>query len=392
MMIHRAISKTSGHNMSSFYHSLSLVELIKRIVEAGDRQALEEFHNNRTVFCFKYGRPLRFIEYLNRLRESAIRMRWQSCSSFEIADKAFDMTLDKFNNLPNETKSYASEGKKISNIVKQKGSNCRLYFKAFLDRANKSFSTKLPTGELEKETRASTIIQGFVRRHFELSLLEAERNSNPFWSRYYWNIKNCNICVRLPVSLKGRKRREWLEQNIENVDLRRPQERQRIQAIINRKLVRERFVPYNEAIEIGHDEIFLIQIDWKKTSGMSLAQIVAEEKVLNIQQQRPSIRALGETQLRKMILQIFEDISYDDYKDSKIAKDFGLTKATYSRFAGSRWQQSESDVPDLWRNTAQVLKDHSIFRQVAQEMGLWDQVVTTVKKSTFLKGKPKTNE
>jgi hypothetical protein len=392
MLLNEPMYKDSNHITKSWYRNLSLIELIERIVKAGDLQALEEFHNNRKVFCFKNGQPLRFIEYLDRLRESTIKMRWQSRSSFEIADKAFDMTLDKFNNLPSKTKSNESEEEKISHTVKQEGSNCRLYFKAFLDRADNSFRIKPPIGALEQEARASKIIQGFVSHHFHLSWREAERKSNPFWSRYYWNVKNQKICVRLPVSLKGRKRREWLEQNIKNIDLNRPQERQRIQAIINRKLVRERFVPFNEVMEIGHDEISLIQVDWEKTSGMSLGQIVAEEKALNIQQQRPSIRALGETQLRKMILQIFEDISYDDYKDSEIAKDFGLTKATYSRFAGSRWQQSESDVPDLWRNTAQVLKDHPIFRQVAQEMGLWDQVVTTVKKSTFHKGKPKTNE
>lgn len=384
--------KDPDHIDKSLYRSLSLIELVERIVESGDRQALAEFHNKRTVFRFINGPPLRFIDYLSKLRESAIKIRWQSSSSFEIADKAFDLTLDKFNNLPRETKSNASEEEKISQTVKQEGSNCRLYFKAVLDRANQSFKTKPPIAELELEARASKILQGFVRRHFHLSWLEAERNSNPFWSRYYWDVKNHKICVWLPVSLKGRKRRQWLAQNIKNIDLSRPQERQRIQAIINRKLVRQRFVPYNEAIEIGHDELSPIQVDWEKTSGMSFAQIVAEEKALNIQQQRPSIRALGKTQLRKMILQIFEDIIYDDYKGNKIAEDFGLTKATFSRFAGSRWQQSKSGVPDLWRNTAQVLKDHPIFRQVVQEMGFWDQVVTAVKKCTLVKGKQKTNE
>ena len=107
------------------------------------------------------------------------------------------------------------------------------------------------------------------------------------------------------------------------------------------------------------------------------ANVIAEEKTIHVKQQRPTIRALGKPKLKKLILQIFEA---------------NRLKATFSRFAGSRWRQSESGVPDLWRNTAQVLKDHPIFRQVAQEMGLWDQVITTVKKCTFHKGKRKTNE
>jgi len=35
------------------YRNLPLVNLIKRIVDKGDRLALMEFHNNRTLFRFK---------------------------------------------------------------------------------------------------------------------------------------------------------------------------------------------------------------------------------------------------------------------------------------------------------------------------------------------------
>ena len=122
---------------------------------------------------------------------------------------------------------------------------------------------------------------------------------------------------------------------------------------------------------------------------MSLAKVIAEEKAINIQQQRPSIRALGGKKLKEMILKIFEDISYDDYKDSGIAKDFGIAKASFCRFAGSRWQQTKSSIPDLWRNTAQTLKHHPSFRQVAKEMGFWDQVITTIEKSVSLNKKVK---
>jgi hypothetical protein len=389
MMKYRAINKTSDNDLPTLYCHLSLVELARRIAEASDRKALEEFHNNRTVFCYRKGAYLRFIDYLNELRQSALKMQWHSHSSFEIADKAFDLTLDKFNNLPSETRSNASEGGKISHIVKQEGSNCRLYFKAFVDRANKSFSEKPPTGELEQEDRASKVMQGIVRRHFYFSLREAKRNSNPFWSRYYWNLNNHNICVWLPVSLRGRKRREWLEQNIDSPDPNRSGECYRIQEIINQKLVRERFVPINEAIALENSKNPSPWPCREETFGVSLAKVIAAEKAINIQQQRPSIRALGGEKLKKMILTIFEDISYDDYKDSRISKDFGIAKASFCRFAGSRWQQTKSSIPDLWRNTAQILKDHHSFRQVAKEMGFWDQVITTVEKSASLNKKVK---
>jgi hypothetical protein len=46
----------------------------------------------------------------------------------------------------------------------------------------------------------------------------------------------------------------------------------------------------------------------------------------------------------------------------------------------------------LWRNTAQVLKDHPIFRQVAKDTGFWDQVITTADKNAFYKKKRKTDD
>jgi hypothetical protein len=390
MMIYKAADNATKHNMLSFYKSLSLVELITRIVDAGDRYALEEFHNNRTVFCYKKGQALRLIEYLDRLRESATKRSWPSRNAFEVADKAYDMTLDKFNNLPGKTKSCAAQGENIGHDVKQVGSNCCLYFKAFLNHINTSFTAKPPVGELEQEARASKSLQGLVRRNFYFSLLEAVRGTNPLWSRYYWNVNNHKICVWLPVSLKGRKRQQWLEKNISDPNPLRPGERQRVQAIINRKMIRESIVSFDDTIKIKNEKNTFQLLDWKATS--SLAKAVAEEKAINIQQQRRSIRALGKTNLKKMIIKIFEDISYDDYKDSETAKHFGLTKATFSRFAGSRWNQTGSSIPDLWRNTAQVLKDHPIFRQVAKDAGFWGKVVTTVERSAIRRTKDRSHD
>jgi hypothetical protein len=380
--------------MSTYYKRLSLVELITRIVDTSDHLALEEFHNNRTVFSFKGGKSLRFIEYLDRLRVRAIKSRRQLRNSFEIAEKAFDITLDKFNNLPGDTKFCTSKRERSDRLMKQKGPNCRFYFKAFLNHLNTSITATPPAGELEQEARASKCIQGLVRRHFYLSLLEAERRINPFWSRYYWNVNGRKICLWLPVGLKGQNRKRWLEKNISEPDPIRPGERQRIQAIINRKMLRERIVSFDDTIDFkskkNNDQLQLP--DWENNAGKSLAKVVAEEKAANIQQQRRSIRKLGKTKLKKMILQIFGDIICDDYRDSEIAKDFGLTKATFSRFAGSRWNQTGFSIPDLWRNTAQVLIDHPIFKQVIKDTGFWDIVTATVEKSPFQDKKARSHD
>jgi hypothetical protein len=111
-----------------------------------------------------------------------------------------------------------------------------------------------------------------------------------------------------------------------------------------------------------------------------LAETVAGEKVNNLEGQRKAIRALGGPNLRILILRVFEDLSRECYRDSALADAFSLSKATFSRFAGSRWQtNSKSVVPDLWANTAKVLAHHSDFVEMAREAGVWPQIEVIVR-------------
>ena len=105
------------------------------------------------------------------------------------------------------------------------------------------------------------------------------------------------------------------------------------------------------------------------------------EKTADIEIQRRSIRNLGKPTLKKLILRIFRDIRNGDYKDGNIAKAFGLSKATFSRFAGSSWYMQKSNIPDLWINTAYVLSNNSDFKQIAVETGFWEQVKAVVEKT-----------
>jgi len=318
------------------------------------------------------------IEYLDRCRQQVLKLKGSKPNAFDIADKAYDLTTDKFANLPVDNDSSISNKRERGSGLKRKGTNCCLYFNAFLRHVKKSFEKKPPSGELEREARAAKIMQGLVKRHFYFSLREASRMTDPFWSRYYWNVKDGKICVWMPVSLKGKERRKWLEENIIDPDLLRLRERKRIQAIINKNLGNLRLIPFNENARIqgfkenrskfGHPEAFC----------KSLGKTVAQEKVKNIHRQRRSIRALGTVKLQRMIFRIFEDINCGQYKDNAVAKDFGLSKPTFSRFAGSRWNESESNIPDLWQNTAQVLSVHPVFKEAAMEAGVWEKVAATL--------------
>lgn len=380
--------KTAANSATELrYSTLSLVELATEIVKRSDRRALEEFHNNRTLFRYGGENPLRFIDYLNELRASAAKRLWAAPKAFEVADKAYDLTIDKFNNLPGKKKSSLKAKRKTDGNMKRNRTDCRLYFKAFLKRVAWSFANEPPGCHIEEEALAAMIFQGLVRRNFYRSLLEAVRKANPFWSRYNWMVKGRTISLWLPVSLRGWKRREWLENNMEEPDPLREGERERIQLIIDSKLVRERFVECNEDTWNSNEDENPERFDSGEPFGKSLAEAVAEEKVRNIHLQRWSIRALGERGLKKLVLRIFENLDCGEYMDRKIARDFGLSKATFSRFAGSRWLEAKSAIPDLWRNTAEVLSTHPDLKEVAIRTGVWNEVKAALEKDNQDYGK-----
>jgi hypothetical protein len=378
------------NNNRALYRRLSLVTLIKKIVEESDPLALEEFHNNRTVFRFRSGekREMRFIEFLNGLCERVEKDKSLGRQGFEIAAIAYELTLDKFSNLPERPSSLLKTDHDKSRTEKSKGSDCRLYYKAYLTQITKLFKDKPPTSQLEAEEKAALCMQGLVRSHFYKSQLEAKRRLYTFWSRYLWIIKGGSINVWLPVFLKGRKRGEWLKKNIVDPDPNREGEKQRVQEIIYAKLVDETI---NKVVERTTNLQNSVATLWSKKDeefGISLGQVVADEKAENIDQLRRSIRNLGKKKLKRMIKRIFKDLSREEYEDGKVAKDFGISKATFSRFAGSRWTKAESPIPDLWLNTAKVLSQDKIFKEVAMQTGYLKMAETISETNNLQKPEP----
>jgi hypothetical protein len=364
------------------YRRLSLVALIKKVVEESDPLALKEFHDNRTIFRFRSGekREMRLVEFLNGLCERVEKDKNLGRQAFEIAAMAYDLTLDKFSNLPGQPSPLLKTDHDKGRTEKSNGSDCRYYYKAYLARITKLFKRDPPTSQIEAEERAALCMQGLVRNHFYKSQLEAMRRIYTFWSRYTWKIKGGTINVWLPVFIRGRKRGEWLKKNIKDPDPNREGEKQRVQEIINAKLANEtvnRVIDGTTNLQNGGAPL------WPKEYGefgIALGQVVADEKAKNIAQLRRSIRNLGKQKLKRMIKRIFKDVNSQEYEDGKVAKDFGLSKATFSRFAGSRWTESKSPIPDLWLNTARVLSKHKIFKKVAMQTG-YLKMAETISKS-----------
>jgi len=120
----------------------------------------------------------------------------------------------------------------------------------------------------------------------------------------------------------------------------------------------------------------------READASDLAATVAQEKAEAIHEQRPAIQALGVSALRALVLRIFDALAEGHYEDSMLADAFGLSKATFSRFAGSRWQAGDNArVPDLWLNVARTLSAHTAFGEAAQRAGVWARVEEVLRRS-----------
>jgi hypothetical protein len=163
-----------------------------------------------------------------------------------------------------------------------------------------------------------------------------------------------------------------------DVDPQRPGEQQRIQTIVDEIMTRKRIVSLdveNETQATAQPNRLGLLTEENHTFVADLAETVAEGKVRRIRRQRPAIQALGADRLRRLIHLVFDDLAAERYEPARMADHFGLSKATMSRFAGSRWSDRSQEalqmsVPDLWRNTAKTLAADDRFMSVVRSVGL----------------------
>lgn len=361
------------------YRRLPLVELIELIAHHGDLAALRELHEHRTIFHHKRGPGLRLVEYLQRLRESSVAQRLCGHNA-NILDRAYDLTNDKFSRLPGNP---ASRGRRQAARGRQRGPDCRYYFRAFLEYVAQNAKTS--RSALEAELFAARRLQTFVYRHFLFSCKDAARQEPGASRTFFWRVNGRGIRVWMPSDMSRVQCKGWLKANVEAPDFRRPGERKRVQGIIDQRLGRPAVLRFSQALGEKAGRMSKCQsIPWSVQHEMStggLAAAVAREKAQAIHRQRPAIRRLGPDQLARMIRCIFEELAAGTYKDSEVAHEFGLSKPTFSRFAGSRWSRRDTSatvIPDLWRNTAQVLAGNAVFTESAKAAGIWDQVIRSL--------------
>lgn len=337
---------------------LPLIDLIRCVVEQGDRNALEEFHEHRTVFTFDGKGRLRCAEYIDCLRVLE-EVRGETA----IADGAYDLTLTKFSHIPGPI------------ATDQSATDCRKYFRPFVERMVTHRGRHPQMSSAFEDNAAAQCLQSLVAWHFHLSLLETIRHACPGMSRYAWNLPSGRISVLMPQSLAGRRRRLWLDANIPNPDARRAGENQRVQDIINR-----RFGPQMEALHDNTDYGDSVCTRGQHSAGNSGYEIVedlvdslAKEKAQRKQELSPRLRCMEDADLRTMIHLIFDELQESRGTVRLNPIPHRLGKVEFSRFAGLRWAARKT-VPVLWANLAHLLASREEFVDAARTAGVWRKV------------------
>lgn len=360
-------------NLNTYRHA-SLVLLAERIVRDNDRGALREMHS-RPLFRSDKNSSLRLVEFVSHLSESPLARDWSGRDAVAL-DLARDLTMDKFHNLPSAAPEKHSPADSCSPNVKCQGPDCRCYYAAFLDYVARRVEPAI--GQLAAEAAAAEALRSLVKRHFRLSCLECNRRSDGRLKRVFWRIQSGQeVCLMFPTYMSGDQCNKWLKAQLEDYESADFVGRDQIQRLIDRQLVLPSLLSLDqkpcEAERMSDPKASLPCSVLAELSVTGLAQVVADEKCASMDAMRPSIRALGATALHDLIHEVFASLAGGDSADGQLAAAFGLSKATFSRFAGSRLRaprHEENAVPDLWRNTAQVLSRVPVFIEAAEEAGV----------------------
>jgi hypothetical protein len=341
------------------YKSLSIFELIKRISIHEDHNALNNLLSFRKLLIIN-GNRIILPEYLKQLRENKfypyLNISNHETKLDEKLDLINDRTLQKFSVL----KKYS---KKID------GPYCNNQYNELYKQLNDYYKSEKTISQLDLELKAESLFKGMVIRHLKYSWLEVCRKTNRLYQRYRWVLAKGVIELMKPVSIKGREFTKWLEEHIENPDPSNKGEKYRIQNAVDNWFGHSSEIDYESIVYRQNDKIDP-NIDIERYPE-NFTTLIANEKSTNINKLRPSIRSLGKIKLKMFISKILDNIVYDEDKDISIAKEFGLSKAAYSRFAGKNWKNNnDGEVPDLWKNIAQIITSDPIFLELAISLGI----------------------
>jgi len=245
--------------------------------------------------------------------------------------------------------------------------DCRNYYREYVEEVTSSFRKKPPANETERELREAELMRHFVRRQLRYCLKEARREANPLSSRYRWKTDEWDITVSFPTAFAGDARRKWLQEHVGRPDMSKPWEKERIQALIDEEFGRPNLVPMTPSSEKrAAKKQSSPSASIEKTELKGMRRFVADEKAARIKDQPPKIRELGKRKLRRLVLAVLENWESEEKSDADLALEFGLSTATYSRFAGKKRRGKKAI---LVVNIARIMKANPVFLEAARHAG-----------------------
>ena len=367
------------------------VEIVRRIVEDSDRLALGVLLERRRLFRLKEDPPLLLSEFLMKLRDRLAPPQCFDIGRGNLADCTYDLTLAKFSSFPNQLIKTTKSNECSLFATKV---DCRYYYRAFLNMVQQLIDRGKIKTQLQEETYAGKVLQNLVYNNFFKSKKECKRHT-PFSVRYTWNVNGRIFYLWYPSHMTARKFREWLEENIKDINHKyHAKEQGRIQTLINENLEWGYHISMDgsddyktSGMEIS-DAHSLLELHESQVFVNKLANEVAQKKVRNLHRLRPGIKKLGQKAVESLISQIFSDLSEGDYKAVRIVEQYGVSKATLSRFAGNNWFEQiggneDPQIPDLWKNTAEILAGNREFMETVFSSGVvgkLDEVLNIIKR------------
>lgn len=349
---------------------LSTSEIIKNIALHSDRISLNHLLATRKLFTLD-GKRYILPEYLWNLKVRRfypfISISNNEGKVDEKIDLTYDRTLQKFSIL-----------KPDSSTNKDGGPYCDNQYKVLYRKINELISEGMLPNEIQTELEIEKLFKNMIIRHLKYSWLEVCRKTNYSYHRYRWELSDETIELMKPRWIKGNEFRKWLEKNIENTEAQRSPERELVQ-----KQIYEWFdYSYDTSMDqesgltniLDSNEDPIKSVEEEIFRGKFFKEI-ATEKSSNSHHLRPAIRILGKEKIYQLVYRILNSFGYDEISDANIANDFGLSKATYSRFAGRDWRKGDSfEIPDLWKNIANVVASDPVFLEAAIDYGVKESI------------------
>ena len=354
------------------YSGVPLLQVL-RGMSRGDYAAWAEFHT-RPLFHNPDGTLKPLVEHIGAMSQTYWAFR--IAGNGQAADWAYDVALARF----------LAPCK--AQVGCRRGVNSLRYVQAIERLATRAIAKMPQANPATHDIVVIETVRHSVMRSLRQACLEARRKVNPARSRYSWRTSRGRLTVWLPVDLRGSLRRDWLLKHVPDADPQRPGGRWRVQAIIDQY--------YGARVQARLDccvaTTLSRQTDGsppavlarKELADRQLPELVAEEKANCIAWQRPAIRALGTAALRSLVMTVFDSILAGHYDERKLARRYGLSAATMTRFAGSRWGKNPADPPpDLFLNLAHVVAMDDALVEAAQTAGVW-HVVNRVLSTPFV--------